>query len=141
MYQGQSSRKIVITTDGRTTLARLYDGKTVISRAEARCHPQDAFDFSIGAKLAFGRLMGADCYKKHFPEPVAEDKPKFKVGDKVKVIGNSGIIHYFAIGTIGEINEIDEQRQMARVNFIGYHQWINFRDLEPYEVKNNGAHI
>ena len=57
-FPRQSSRKIVITTDGRTTLARLYDGKTVISRAEARCHPQDAFDFSIGAKLAFERLMG-----------------------------------------------------------------------------------
>jgi hypothetical protein len=40
-------------------------------------------------------------------------------------------------GQIGEINEIDEQRQMARVNFNGYHQWINFRDLEPYEDKCN----
>lgn len=50
--------KVVITTDGKTTLARLYDGKKVIKRAEAKCSPHDKFDFNVGAKLAFDRLMG-----------------------------------------------------------------------------------
>lgn len=49
--------KIVITTDGVTTLARLYDGSKVIKSAEAKCSPKDTFDFAVGAKLAYDRLM------------------------------------------------------------------------------------
>lgn len=49
--------KIVITTDGRKTLASLYDGENVTKRAEAKCAPEDAFDFNTGARLAFDRLM------------------------------------------------------------------------------------
>lgn len=49
-------QKIVITTDGKTTTAKLYDGKKIIETAEAKCSPSDKFDFAIGAKLAFERL-------------------------------------------------------------------------------------
>lgn len=52
-------QKIVVTTDGKTTLARLFDGKTMVKRAEAKCAPSDVFDFGIGAELAVKRLMGA----------------------------------------------------------------------------------
>lgn len=51
--------KVVITTDGKTTLARLYEGRKVIRSAEAQCHPSDAFNFALGARLAFDRLMEA----------------------------------------------------------------------------------
>ncbi|HBS60908.1 MAG TPA: hypothetical protein DEA44_16800, partial [Firmicutes bacterium] len=50
--------KIIITTNGNTTLARLYEDKKVIKSAEAKCSPEDTFDFAVGAKLAFERLMG-----------------------------------------------------------------------------------
>ena len=49
--------KIVITSDGKTTLARLYDCKRVIRRAEAKCSPEDTYDFATGANLAYDRLM------------------------------------------------------------------------------------
>jgi len=49
--------KIVITSDGATTLARLYDGKKVVKCAEAKCSPSDTYDFKIGANLAYDRLM------------------------------------------------------------------------------------
>ena len=49
-------QKIVITTDGKTTTAKLYDGKKIIETAEAKCSPSDKFDFAIGAKLAVERL-------------------------------------------------------------------------------------
>lgn len=62
--------KIVITTDGKTTLARLYDGKKIIKTAEAKCHPEDEFDFAIGANLAFERLMGFEPYAEPRQEPV-----------------------------------------------------------------------
>lgn len=51
-----NSQKIVITTDGTETLARLYDGKTVIKTATAKCSSDDTFDFDTGAKIAFDRL-------------------------------------------------------------------------------------
>lgn len=52
-----SDNKIVITTDGKTTTARFYDGKKVIKAAKAECSPEDEFDFKIGAKIAFDRLV------------------------------------------------------------------------------------
>lgn len=52
-----SNNKIIITTDGKTTTARLYDGKNVIKTAKAECSPEDDFFFEVGAKLAFDRLM------------------------------------------------------------------------------------
>lgn len=52
-----NDNKIVITTDGATTTARFYDGKKVIKAAKAECSPEDEFDFKIGAKIAFDRLV------------------------------------------------------------------------------------
>lgn len=64
-------QKIIITTDGKTTLARLFDGKTMVKRAEAKCAPSDTFDFCVGAELAVNRPMGA----KPVTEPIKESEP------------------------------------------------------------------
>ena len=48
-------------------------------RAEAKCNPADEFDFRIGAKLAFNRLMGED-------NAVREVKRKAKVGEYIKIV-------------------------------------------------------
>lgn len=50
------NQKIVITTDGKTTTARLFDGNNVIKTAKAKCSPDDEFDFNTGASIAFSRL-------------------------------------------------------------------------------------
>ena len=55
--------KIVITHDGKTTLARHYVNNKVVGRAEAKCSPKDVFDFKVGAELAFERLMGGKTVK------------------------------------------------------------------------------
>jgi hypothetical protein len=49
--------KILITTDGNVTLARMFEGNKVIKSAEAKCSPHDTFDFAVGANLAYDRLM------------------------------------------------------------------------------------
>lgn len=49
--------KIVITTDGVTTTAKMYDGKNVVKTATAKCSPDDEFNFETGAKIAFDRLI------------------------------------------------------------------------------------
>lgn len=55
-----SAKKIVITTDGKTTLARLYEDSKVVHKAEAKCSPDDAFNFEVGAKLAMERLLAPE---------------------------------------------------------------------------------
>lgn len=65
-------QKIVITTDGKTTTARLFDGKKLVKRAEAKCAPSDTFDFAVGAELAVKRLMGAN----PATEPPTDSKPE-----------------------------------------------------------------
>ena len=52
-----NNQKIVITVDGKTTAAKLYDGKKLIKSVEARCHPDDVFNFITGAEIAFDRLI------------------------------------------------------------------------------------
>lgn len=54
------SSKILITTDGTSTLARPYDGKKVVKTAEAKCAQGDTFNFDVGAGIAFDRLMGRE---------------------------------------------------------------------------------
>lgn len=82
-------RKIVITSDGTTTLARLYDGKKVIKSAEAKCSPDDTFDFDKGAKIAFERLIGEGEAK--------TEEPKYKAGDRV-VVTSCTCFHGYRIG-------------------------------------------
>jgi hypothetical protein len=54
------TEKIVITHDGKTTLARLYEDNKVVKSAEAKCEPRDEFNFATGAKIAFERLTGEE---------------------------------------------------------------------------------
>jgi hypothetical protein len=51
--------KIIITTDGvKTVTAKLYEGKKLIKTAEAKCSPEDKFDFGYGAAVTIERLLG-----------------------------------------------------------------------------------
>lgn len=51
---------IKIHTDGRNTIAQLYDDnafRKFLGGAVARCHPDDEFDLATGAKVAIDRLF------------------------------------------------------------------------------------
>ena len=58
--------KIVITTEGDSVLARLYEGKKVIEVAKATCSKDDKFVFATGAQLAFDRLLGNEPKKEEW---------------------------------------------------------------------------
>lgn len=58
--------KIVITTEGNTVLARLYDGKKVLDETKATCSKDDKFVFATGAQLAFDRLLGNEPKKEEW---------------------------------------------------------------------------
>lgn len=68
----KSENKIVITTDGTTTRAALYDGHKLIGEAKAICSKDDIFDFETGAKIAFERLTAKPTIK---AKPKKELKP------------------------------------------------------------------
>ena len=68
----KSENKIVITTDGTTTRAALYDGHKLIREAKAICSKDNTFDFEKGAKIAFERLTAKPAVK---AKPKKELKP------------------------------------------------------------------
>ena len=51
-----NTQKIVIISDGKITTAKLYENGKVVKTAEAKCCPEDTFDFNVGANLAVKRL-------------------------------------------------------------------------------------
>lgn len=86
--------KIVITTEGNTVLARLYEGKKVLEEAKATCSKDDKFVFATGAQLAFDRLLGN--------EPKKEE---WFTGKMVRIrdltladYSNKGKVYYFKDG-------------------------------------------
>lgn len=88
MFEPVTVQKIVITTDGTETLARLYDGNEVIKSATAKCSPEDTFDFNTGAKLAFERLIGEEKKEKEKPFKFKVGK-QYQHGDRVIEITNA----------------------------------------------------
>lgn len=103
--------KIVITTDGTITTAKLYDENGKCTKtAEAKCnHKVDTFDFNEGAKLAFDRLTS-----------------KYSVGTKVEVIANT-CLHTYPIGAVLTIKncrgEYDVEEGVT---------YITDNDIKPY---------
>lgn len=104
------------------------DYKTVVAEqngvsASARCHPEDTFDFAVGAKLAFERL-----YKLI--------TPKFKKGDKVLYNGQVGVVTY-----------VFKKRSKIRVKFSKYEEILcdvesveHFK-FQPYLLSSMGQHF
>ena len=66
------SNTIVIYMKGNQVIAL---DKATGKKAVAKCHPDDEFDFNIGAKLAFERLIG-----------VSKEEPKEEIKDFAKTM-------------------------------------------------------
>ena len=71
-------KKIVITTDGTETLARLYEENKLVRTATAKCSSEDAFDFATGARIAFCRLFEE--------RETGAVKPRIEVGKYYKCV-------------------------------------------------------
>jgi hypothetical protein len=97
--------KIVITTDGKITTAKMYENGKVVKTAEAKCCPEDTFDFNVGAKLAVDRLIGksicAGEEKKDEIEWKVVKRP-VKVGDYIRLINTP-----YSFDKIGDILKVD----------------------------------
>ena len=70
------AQKVVITSDGKTTTAVLYNGKKRVKTAAAVCSYGDKFSLATGAKLALDRL-----FLEKADEPQGMDWGAFKRGE------------------------------------------------------------
>ena len=91
-----ANSSIHIYTDGITTTAILKDGKKAIRTGQAKCSPDDTYDFNVGAKLAFDRLMENE---------VKEVKRKAKVGEWVKIVSTKGTEECYKCGDVFKVEE------------------------------------
>lgn len=134
----KTNQEIHITTDGKTTYAVLKQDGKVLSRSEAKCHPDDKFDFETGAKIALDRLE----IKKEVDEP----KNPFKPGDIVECIFDFKTFGAFPPkGTMGKVISITRQGVLVRwakgSTYGNGEWWISACDIrkidqheEPFKV-------
>lgn len=94
-------KPVIIYQNGQDVIAL---DKETGEKAVAKCHPNDEFDFAIGAKIAFGRLYHSQDYISEGNE--AKCKPKFQVGDRVRFIKKD-----YKIGGINIVNELGVIRE------------------------------
>ena len=117
-------KKIVITTDGKTTLARLYEGSKVIKSTEAKCSPDDAFDFKKGAEIAFDRLF--------------EEKKSELYNGKVICIDNIGNPTEYTTGKIYEFKDgmltTNAGDKLPYGGVRSFKEWTNFSCSKWLEV-------
>lgn len=94
-YEGTYSKEVTITAKkfiGKNDTIVIYQkDNTVVAlnkitgkKSIAKCHPDDEFDFNVGAKIAFNRLMDDEAVN-DVPTEEATKRSilKFKIGDEV----------------------------------------------------------
>lgn len=94
-------KPVIIYRNGQEIVAL---DKETGEKAVAKCHPNDEFDFAIGAKIAFGRLYHSQDYISE--DNKAKCKPEFQVGDRVRCIKKD-----YKIGGINIVNELGVIRE------------------------------
>lgn len=95
--QKQQNQSIHIYQQGRKTIAQLNQGKEIIQMSNAICHPDDEYDFTIGSKIAYERLINKTIDKdievklenKTKNLFVMEVKRPAKTGEYIKALRNS----------------------------------------------------
>jgi len=129
---------IIITTDGRTTTARLKDGKQTVREAKAVCNSSDTFSFNVGASLALSRLLyGTDYNPNEVKLTTTEDKPPekhtYKVGDLVEFISVPGGSDVRA-GHIGQIVSLEDMVEYYQVKDLNTSKtWYSYgSNFKPY---------
>lgn len=132
MFEDIHNEKIVITTDGTTTTAKLYDGKKVINSAEAKCSAEDEFDFERGAGIAISRLLDWDF--------IADEKYTPKYNGKVVCIDvgcnkcyTVGKIYQFVDGTITNDNGVIFGNHIPFASFKEFANWTSAKFIEVVE--------
>lgn len=114
--------------------------KTTGKKAEAKCNPADEFDFRVGAKLAFNRLVGEDAKNDN---SVREVKRKAKVGEYIKVVDAHSIFGTYKNGDILKVTDVSSVECVCE-NSDGLKPGLWHREyvvLENYKPKEDDSEI
>lgn len=127
----KNENKIVITMDGTTTRAAMYDGHKLIREAKAICSKDDTFDFETGAKIAFERLTAKPAVK---AKPKRELKP---LNTKIFVIDGyndfkSGHIYDIKDGKIIDDEGLRYPFDGSLYNMNDVHKYFNGKNDVKY---------
>ena len=124
-----AKQKIIIMIDKddpmKVVATDLLTRKTGISR----CHPDDAFDFHMGAWFALNRLVFSEDNAELQPEEQREPKCKFKVGDII--IGNEKANKYGVTrqGWVGRVIRVFDKPISGRGVDIGVDRWFEAENV------------
>lgn len=121
------SQELHITTDGYKTYGIYKEDGKVVKREEARCHPDDTFDFKIGADTVINRIF-------HKEEPIKKETKKILVleaeGKELGVLGEEidktdswgqplhvgDIVEYYSLNGQGNNSEIRKVGQAVVIS-------------------------
>lgn len=113
--------KIIVTTDGKNTIARLFSGKELVKSAIAKCSPKDEFVFEIGAALALDRLLDREAKA----DPEAPEFPSEKL--QPGVFGRMSNGNWFVI--VGE-DFIYESGGFDRVSYVNSEGCLDYYKID-----------
>ena len=144
MIKPLKSQTIVVYPKGLETIALLKEGKKVIKQATAKCNPSDTYDFNIGAKLAFSRLVGG-IYIGGVDmaiDTIREVKRPAKVGEWIKVVNAHDPFGCYSDGDIFKVLENgDEWAQGAvivgsasKIPYINSKEYVVLENYQPEET-------
>lgn len=122
---------IVITNDGKTTMAQLIQGNPILKMGVAKCNPEDKFDLETGAKLALERLFEKEESKKEGLADITNGQ--LVSGDIVKVV-NTGKSYSTYYSWFEENNQLKiaaryvyghsiANGEIVKILAIGKHRW------------------
>ena len=96
--QKNKKQSIHIYQQGRKTIAQFNQGKEIIHMSSAICHPDDEYDFNIGSKIAYERLIDKTIEKdievNLESKELREVKRPAKTGEYIKTLKDSEHYRY-----------------------------------------------
>lgn len=133
-----NNQTIAIYSKGLETIALLKEGKKVIKKATAKCNPSDTYDFNIGARLAFSRLVGG-VYIGGIDmaiDTIREVKRPAKVGEWIKVVNARDSFGYYSDGDIFKVLENGDDWSPGAA-IVGSTDVFPYIDANEYVVLEN----
>lgn len=124
------NKEITIRQKGRKVIAVMTEDGKYVKSAKAKCSPTDVYDFEVGAKLAFSRLMGEDT-------SIREVKRPAKVGEWIRVTSESGHDNgkgIFEVTGLGPNNDGWVYVNGQTRNIIRIDQYVVLENYQPEET-------
>lgn len=106
--------------------------KSTGAKGVAHCNPEDTFDFKVGAKLAFDRLVG------RVGEPFEEvdETRNAEVGDYIKIV-SAWLAYQYENGNILKVEEVYDKGLVTKTDkttqFIHKSEYVVLENYKPKE--------